>query len=204
MAVFLSPVFFYLTWDHLPLHFVVRNLHHILYTHSAILFVAWKSYCLYLLIYLVHFPFFPLIFIGVFFLHPDQNIKLPASSKANRRNRKNYERKRKKKESAIWFCAIGIEQKFMRLGVDVIRPLCRNILIWFNPFLMHFKTMATKTTTSTHTKHTKNNIFDSFKRSNNACRNVCSHPTLDATYVRCWENLWVARKPFKQRYRTEK
>lgn len=89
--------------------------------------VAWKSYCLYLLIYLVHFPFAP-HFIGLFFLHPDQNIKLPASWKPNTKNL-----------PMVW-------KSFCRMNSNVIWPLCVGIF-WYGliPILMHFKTMATTT-----------------------------------------------------------
>lgn len=53
------------------------------------------------------------------------------------------------------------------MTVDVIWSLCMNILIWFNTILMHFKSIATPTTT---TKTTKNNILRPYRSVDEAVR----------------------------------
>lgn len=176
----------YLIWDHLsllkfvpecsPLYITHKHTHtskRLFLSPSLPLFlVAWKSYCLYLLIYLVHFPILPYIFIGLFFLHPDQNIKLPASHKPNtyranseqnvqakKRKKKSDENKKKKEVEnslLIWCCYWHQSKVYTLYGALLSSVWC--LCVWyifvirFNTFLMHFKTMATKIT------HTKNNI----------------------------------------------
>lgn len=143
---------------------------------------AWKSYCLYLLIYLVHFPFLPSILLVCSFCIL---IKILNCPHLQNQIEKNAGAKKSTTNICYLVLLLALSGKVYELGVDVIGPSCLNILIWFNTFLMHFKTMPTKTTY-------QKQYFVRSSRSDNTCSNSLLLTSLDGTCTLV-ENMSLSR-----------